>query len=170
MDGKNVYVFVLKGNDHATYEKLRLYVDMSKLAAVKSEMMTAEDKMLKSATYEYGNTAPSRSGSSPMISKMVITDTEGKATTLTYSKPTFSNVSADSFRHFKCDGQTKPSYQPSGVDQYLKGWDLSRPFLSLPFASGPGICPEKKKFRRPNWGREEIEQLLPHRPPLPACG
>ena len=97
MDGKNVYVFVLAGNDHATYEKLRLYVDMSMLAAVKSEMMTADDKMLKSATYEYGNTAPSRSGSSPMISKMVITDTEGKATTLTYSKPTFSNVSADSF-------------------------------------------------------------------------
>ena len=97
MDGKKVYVFMLKGNDHATYEKMRLYVDASMLAAVKSEMMTADDKMLKSATYEYGNTAPSRTGSSPMISKMVITGSNGGTTTLTYSNPTFSNVSADSF-------------------------------------------------------------------------
>ena len=97
LNGKNVYVFMLKGNEHATYEKMRLYVDMSMLAAVKSDMMTADDKMLKSATYEYANTAPSRTGDSPMISKMVITDTNGGTTTLTYSKPTFSNVSADSF-------------------------------------------------------------------------
>lgn len=97
LDGKNVYVFRLKGNDHATYEGLKLYVDMDMLAAVKSEMMTADGKMLKTATYAYGNTAPSRTGDSPMISKMEIMDTEGKKTTLTYSAPTFANVSADSF-------------------------------------------------------------------------
>ncbi|RED44180.1 outer membrane lipoprotein-sorting protein [Aestuariispira insulae] len=97
VDGKSVYVFILKGNDHATYESLRLYVSMDTLAAVKSEMMTADGKLLKTATYAYGNMAPGRTGNTPMISEMVITDANGGTTTLTYSKPTFSNVSADSF-------------------------------------------------------------------------
>jgi len=105
VDGESVYVFDLQGNEHATYDAITLYIDMDDLYAVRSEMMTADGDLLKTATYEYDNevggryaAADDQPDDSEFISSMTIVSADGSdTTTLTYSDVSFSHVSADSF-------------------------------------------------------------------------
>jgi hypothetical protein len=100
-DKKPAWVLNLKARDSkATYDAITLYVLKSDLTATRAEMRTADGDLLKTATYEYGNTVPGRHkdrASQAFISKMTITGKDNGVTTLTYNNVDFPTLSPQTF-------------------------------------------------------------------------
>ncbi|MGH7264790.1 MAG: outer membrane lipoprotein-sorting protein [Candidatus Rokuibacteriota bacterium] len=104
-DGKHVAIIRLVANSpHATYDAVTLYVELEDLAAIRSEMLTSNGDLLKTATYSYGNSVPGRYqarggqfDTGGFISEMTITDRNNAKTVLKYSSVQFRAISPQTF-------------------------------------------------------------------------
>jgi hypothetical protein len=75
IDGQATYVFDLKANGTSvSYDKIRYWVDQASGLGVRAEFYTLAGRLLKSASFEYGNSIVIDNLKRPFISKMVIQD------------------------------------------------------------------------------------------------
>jgi hypothetical protein len=75
VDGEETYVLDLVGkNKWVTYDRIVYWVSKRRLVAVKAEFYTVSRKLLKTATFEYGNTLSYAGATTPFVSRMEIRD------------------------------------------------------------------------------------------------
>ncbi len=79
VDGEETYVLELIGkNKWVTYDRILYWVSKRRLVAVKAEFYTVSRKLLKTATFEYGNTLTYGGEKTPFVSRMEIRDAINK--------------------------------------------------------------------------------------------
>lgn len=75
VDGEPCYVLDLTAkHKRATYDKIRYWVSVKRVVGVKAEFYSVSGKLLKTATFQYGNTIEHDGKRIPFISKMTIRD------------------------------------------------------------------------------------------------
>ncbi len=75
VDGEPCYVLNLTAkHKRATYDKIRYWVSVKRVVGVKAEFYSVSGKLLKTATFQYGNTIEHDGKRIPFISKMTIRD------------------------------------------------------------------------------------------------
>ncbi|MBB5017402.1 hypothetical protein HNQ59_000666 [Chitinivorax tropicus] len=75
LNGEPCYVFDLRANDKAvTYDRIVYWVAKQRPLGMQAEFYALTGKLLKTATFEYGNKLLVAGKAQPFISKMVITD------------------------------------------------------------------------------------------------
>jgi hypothetical protein len=87
VNGEACHVLELKAvNKLCTYEHITYWVSKQRLVGVKAEFFSLSGKLLKSATFEYGNHITHGGKTFPFVSKMTLRDALTPAeTTLAYS-------------------------------------------------------------------------------------
>lgn len=81
-----------------TYDKITYWISKSRNVALKADFLTPSGKLMKSARFEYSNTATNGGKPMPFISRMVITDALSDAqTTLQYSNIKVQPIAAAEF-------------------------------------------------------------------------
>jgi len=90
---------LIASNKKVTYDRIRYWISKKRLVGVKSEFFTVSGKMLKSATFEYGNSILIQGKPKPFVSKMVITDAivKSNVTTMNYSKVKLKKIPDSTF-------------------------------------------------------------------------
>lgn len=74
-DGEPCYMLDLTAkHNRATYDKIRYWVSVKRAVGVKAEFYSVSGKLLKTATFEYGNTIEHEGKRIPFISRMTIRD------------------------------------------------------------------------------------------------
>jgi outer membrane lipoprotein-sorting protein len=98
-NGESSYVLELTArNKSCTYDRILYWVSKSRLVGVKAEFYSLSGKLLKSATFEYGNLVSHRGRSIPFVSKTTIKDAlTPNETTLTYSNVETAEFAAAEF-------------------------------------------------------------------------
>lgn len=100
-DGEACHLFDLKAkSSKTTYSKIRYWVSKKRLVGTKAEYYTATgNKLIKTAQMTFNNRVTTDRGSRAFISRMVISDelTSRDTTTMSFSEPVFTSVSADTF-------------------------------------------------------------------------
>lgn len=92
LDSERCYLMDLKAaHKEVTYDKIRYWVSMDKLRAVRADFFTVSGRMLKTATFSYDNTIIVQGQTISFLSRTVITDAiiKNNVTTLNYSKIKF---------------------------------------------------------------------------------
>lgn len=75
VDGDPCYVLDLNAkHKRATYDKIRYWVSIKRVVGIKAEFYSVSGKLLKTASFEYGNTIEHEGKRIPFISKMTIRD------------------------------------------------------------------------------------------------
>jgi hypothetical protein len=75
IDGEECHVLNLNAkHKRATYDKIRYWVSVQRTVGVKAEFYSVSGKLLKTATFTYGNTIEHDGKRIPFISKMTIRD------------------------------------------------------------------------------------------------
>ncbi|MFH0935138.1 MAG: outer membrane lipoprotein-sorting protein, partial [Pseudomonadota bacterium] len=75
VDGEPCYVLDLKAkHKRATYDQIRYWVSVKRVVGIKAEFYSVSGKLLKTATFSYGNTIEHDGKRIPFISKMTIRD------------------------------------------------------------------------------------------------
>ncbi|WP_224364469.1 outer membrane lipoprotein-sorting protein [Hyalangium versicolor] len=87
VNGEPTYVLELTAiNKFCTYDRITYWVSKQRLVGVKADFFSLSGKLLKSATFEYGNQITHEKKTFPFVSKMTIKDALTPAeTTLVYS-------------------------------------------------------------------------------------
>ncbi|WP_164006994.1 outer membrane lipoprotein-sorting protein [Pyxidicoccus trucidator] len=87
VNGEASYVLELTAvNKFCTYDRITYWVSKQRLVGVKADFFSLSGKLLKSATFEYGNQLTHEGKTIPFVSKMTIQDALTPArTTLVYS-------------------------------------------------------------------------------------
>ncbi|MBI4808387.1 MAG: outer membrane lipoprotein-sorting protein [Nitrosomonadales bacterium] len=75
IDGDPCYVLDLSAkHKRATYDKIRYWVSVKRVVGIKAEFYSVSGKLLKTATFQYGNTIEHEGKRIPFISRMTIRD------------------------------------------------------------------------------------------------
>ncbi|MBU1424011.1 MAG: outer membrane lipoprotein-sorting protein [Gammaproteobacteria bacterium] len=75
VDGEECYVLSLSAkHKRTTYDKIRYWVSVKRVVGLKAEFFSVSGKLLKTATFKYGNTIEDQGKRIPFISKMTIRD------------------------------------------------------------------------------------------------
>lgn len=75
VEGEPCYVLELKArHNRATYDRVRYWVSKGREVALKAEFYSLSGKLLKSASFEYGQTIEYQGRSIPFVSRMLIRD------------------------------------------------------------------------------------------------
>lgn len=75
IDGEECHVLNLAAkHKRATYDKIRYWVSVKRVVGIKAEFYSVSGKLLKTATFQYGNTIEHEGKRIPFISKMTIRD------------------------------------------------------------------------------------------------
>jgi hypothetical protein len=75
IDGEECHVLNLAAkHKRATYDKIRYWVSVKRVVGVKAEFYSVSGKLLKTATFQYGNTIEHDGRRIPFISRMTIRD------------------------------------------------------------------------------------------------
>ncbi len=75
VDGEPCYTLDLAAkHKRATYDKIRYWVSVKRVVGVKAEFYSVSGKLLKTATFQYGNTIEHDGRRIPFISRMTIRD------------------------------------------------------------------------------------------------
>lgn len=101
VDSKLTYVFDLKANSASiTYDRIKYWVDQETGLGVKAEFYTSAGRLLKSATFEYGNIIMVNGDQRSFISRMVIQDeiNQSQRSVLEYSNIKVKPIPAARFR------------------------------------------------------------------------
>lgn len=81
-----------------TYDRITYWISKSRGVALRADFLTPSGKLMKSARFEYSNSASSGGRAFPFISRMVITDALSDAqTTLQYSNIKVQPIAAAEF-------------------------------------------------------------------------
>jgi len=88
IDGEACYLLDLTASHkRATYDKIRYWVSKERLVGVRAEFYSVSGKLLKRATFKYGNTIEYQGKKISFISRMTITDAMSDAeTTMEFGK------------------------------------------------------------------------------------
>lgn len=100
VDGRPCWVLELSAaRSGVTYDHIRYYVTKEKLLGIKAEFFTGLGKLLKTATFEYGNRIRHGGSTRPFVSRMVIVDAlqRDATTVLQYSDVKVSAIPASAF-------------------------------------------------------------------------
>jgi hypothetical protein len=96
-DPCQVLDLVAKGR-YSTYDRIIYWVSIGRKLAVKAQFMAVSGKLLKSATFEYGNSINVSGETRPFISRMTITDALTPAkTVMNYSNVKVEAIPANTF-------------------------------------------------------------------------
>ena len=75
LDGEQCYVLELTArHKRTTYDKIRYWVSLKRMVGIKAEFYSVSGKLLKTATFEYGNSIEYNGRRVPFISRMTIRD------------------------------------------------------------------------------------------------
>lgn len=75
IDGEECHVLNLVAkHKRATYDKIRYWVSVKRVVGIKAEFYSVSGKLLKTATFQYGNTIEHEGKHVPFISRMTIRD------------------------------------------------------------------------------------------------
>jgi hypothetical protein len=75
VDGETCFVLDLKAkHNRATYDKVRYWVSVKRNVGVKAEFYSVSGKLLKTASFDYGNTIQYEGQRTPFVSRMTIHD------------------------------------------------------------------------------------------------
>ena len=99
LDGEPCYVLDLTAkHKRATYDRIRYWVSVKRVVAVKAEFFSLSGKLLKTARFEYDNAIEYDGKRVPFVSKMTIRDALIDAeTTMEYGTVKVNKVSASEF-------------------------------------------------------------------------
>lgn len=99
VDGEPCYVLDLVAkHKRTTYDRIRYWVSVKRVVAVKSEFYSLSGKLLKTARFEYGNAIEHDGKHIPFVSKMVIRDALVDAeTTMDFGTVTVKKIAASEF-------------------------------------------------------------------------
>lgn len=100
LDGKKVKQFNLRSKDSSvTYDQVRYWIDTNDKVGVKAEFLSKTGKLLKSATFLYGNEIHYEGDTLPFVSQMEIRDSlkQAEVTRLTYSDIKVGAIPASKF-------------------------------------------------------------------------
>jgi len=93
VDGEATFKLELKARaKNVTYDRIRYWISKRAHLGVKAEFLTVGGDIFKTARFEYGNTMKSPAGVFDFVSRMIIKDATGAATTTTI---TFGQPRAD---------------------------------------------------------------------------
>lgn len=98
--GERAWVVELKAkNKDVTYDQIRYWISEKAKLGLKAEFLSLEGKVLKTATFEYGNSVQSEGAKLPFVSKMKIQDAKIAAnhSTITYQQPTPAEIAPSTF-------------------------------------------------------------------------
>jgi len=97
--GEACYVLDLVAKSHsATYDRITYWVSKQRHVALQAQFLAVSGKLLKSATFEYGNTIQADGKAIPFISRMTITDSLTPArTVMDYSNVQAQNIPRSAF-------------------------------------------------------------------------
>jgi outer membrane lipoprotein-sorting protein len=88
--GGNAYVLELKAkNKNVTYDQIRYWIGETSRLGLKAEFLSLEGKLLKTATFVYGNTVKVDGNTFAFVSQMTITDAKlaDNRSTISYQQP-----------------------------------------------------------------------------------
>jgi len=94
------YVMDLEAkNSRVSYDRIKYWVSKDKNLGLKAEFYSVSGKLLKTATFKYGETVEINGKSKPFISEMNIIDAliKGSVTVMTYSNIETKNISEADF-------------------------------------------------------------------------
>lgn len=75
VNGESCYVLDLSAkHKRTTYDKIRYWVSVKRMVGLKAEFYSLSGKLLKTATFEYGNTIEHEGRRVPFVSRMIIRD------------------------------------------------------------------------------------------------
>lgn len=99
IDGEACYVLDLTArHKRATYDRIRYWVSKKRLVGVRAEFYSVSGKLLKRATFKYGNTIDYQGRKTPFISRMTITDAMSSAeTTMEFGKVEVKSIAPAEF-------------------------------------------------------------------------
>ncbi|NOJ52382.1 MULTISPECIES: outer membrane lipoprotein-sorting protein [Myxococcus] len=99
VNGEASYVLELKAiNTFCTYDRITYWVSKERQVGVKAEFFSLSGKLLKSATFEYGNQLTHEGKTFPFVSKMTIQDALTPArTTLEYADVQVTELARGTF-------------------------------------------------------------------------
>ncbi|MBI5889637.1 MAG: outer membrane lipoprotein-sorting protein [Nitrosomonadales bacterium] len=99
IDGESCYVLDLSAkHKRATYDKIRYWVSLQRVVGVKAEFYSVSGKLLKTATFDYGNTIEHEGKRIPFISRMTIRDALIDAeTTMEFGTVKVKKIAASEF-------------------------------------------------------------------------
>ena len=100
VDGEAATVYTMKANSLGdTYKQIKYGVTKNGNLGKKAEFYASSDKLLRTATMEYGNSA----NGGPFLSKMVVKDS-GRTVTMSFTGVEIGNYPADLFDREKLGG------------------------------------------------------------------
>ena len=99
VDSEACHVLELRArHKRATYDRIRYWVSVKRVVAVKAEFYSLSGKLLKTARFEYDNAIEYEGKRIPFVSKMTIRDALVDAeTTMEFSAVKVSKVAASEF-------------------------------------------------------------------------
>ena len=99
VDGEPCYVLDLAAkHKRATYDRIRYWVSVKRVVALKAEFFSLSGKLLKTARFDYGNSIEHEGKYLPFVSRMTIRDALIDAeTTMAYGTVKVSKIGAAEF-------------------------------------------------------------------------